>query len=143
MNTRILFAVFVLGALGACATTDKTAPAAPTAEAAAAPDAEILELGRELTRQFYEEEIDAVWSRMSSRMSEAMGSKDDLAAFRQQVGEQIGSETEVLEEQTTTSGPHKVYLRKASFSKVGVPILVQWALDPEGKISGFFVQPAQ
>lgn len=144
MNTRTFIVVLVLGAFGACATTDKAASSSsPESATEVAPDAAILEQGRELTRQFYDREIDALWERMSAQMIEAMGGKGELASFRDQVEGQLGSETEVLEEQTTTSGAYQVYARKASFSKIATPVVVQWTLDPEGAIAGFFIRPVQ
>lgn len=144
MNLRVLCAAFVLGALGACATADKSATAASTEETTSAPlDEETLAQGRELTRLFYEREIDALWERMDAQMVATLGSKEALAQFREQVDAQLGTETGMLAEQTTMTGAHKVYLRRATFSKFGSPVLVQWALEPEGKISGFFITPAR
>lgn len=151
MRTRILVSILALGALGACKTTTEHAPPVARTDGATAavdgnaaiPDEGILEEGRELTRQFYEREFDALWDRMAALMVEALGSKEELAKFRGQIDVQLGSETEVLDEKVVPTGPFRAYVRKASFSNVGVPAIVQWTLDTEGKIAGFFIRPAQ
>jgi len=102
-----------------------------------------MERGREFTRQFYDRQLDSLWSQMNEQMIQALRTVDDFARFRQVVDEQLGSEIGVLEEVTTETSGIKVYLRKASFSKVGKPVRIQWAIDSEGKITGFFVQPAR
>src|SRR5690606_28090589 len=125
MNLRVLCAAFVLGALGACATADKSATAASTEETTSAPldeettsaplaeetppapvDEETLARGRELTRLFYEREIDALWERMDAQMVATLGRKEALAQFREQVDAQLGTETGMLAEQTTMTGAH-------------------------------------
>lgn len=151
MKARILVALLALGAFGACKTTTEHASPAARADAgegqptanASRPEAGILEQGRELTRQFYERELDALWERMTAQMIEAMGRKEELAKFRGHVGEQFGDETQVLDEKVISHAPFQVYVRWASYSKIGVPVVVQWTLDSEGKIAGFFVRPAQ
>lgn len=100
-------------------------------------------MGRELTSQFYTGEIAAVWSRMNEQMRTALGNEANLAAFRKQLEEQLGSETEVQDEQVTSTPPYQVYLRTVSFSKFEQPIAVQWALDAEGNVAGFFIKPKQ
>lgn len=144
MKIRILTALLLLGALGACSTT--TASKAETAaQAEIDPEAAsaAMETGRELTKLFYAGETGAIWARMNDQMRGAIGSEENLSNFRKQVEAQAGEETELIEENTEAAPPHVVYLRKAKFSKSGSPVIVQWALDSEGKISGFFVRPAQ
>lgn len=145
MKHRIILSALVLGALGACSTTSQqAAPATEAAtESAPAPDPATVEHGRELTRLFYEGELETLWERMSEQMHEGFGSIEGLAEFREQVEVQAGNETEVIEERTAPHAPFMLYMRKASFTKVGMPILVQWAVDGEGKVFGFMVHPAQ
>lgn len=100
-------------------------------------------MGRELTSQFYAGEIAAVWSRMNQDMRKGLGSEANLASFRKQVEGQLGSETVVQDEQVIASPPYQVYLRTVSFSKFDQPIQVQWALDAEGNVAGFFIKPKQ
>lgn len=144
---RFLTLALILGATSACQTTSSGGPAPlaqPTAEAApAAEPGSPLEMGRELTSQFYAGEMGPVWSRMNQEMRNGLGSEANLAAFRKQVEGQLGSETEVQDEKVIASPPYQVYLRTVSFSKFDKPIEVQWALDAEGNIAGFFIKPKQ
>ena len=102
----------------------------------------VVELGRELTRQFYSGEIAQVWSRMTPRMKAALGSAENLAGFRKQVETQAGLEQAVLDEKVETLQGLQVYRRIARFSKAPGEVEVRWTLDGEGHVAGFFVRPA-
>jgi hypothetical protein len=129
----------------ACGTTSPAQAPTPTATLAAAPpvDPVILERGRTLTSQFYKGETTTIWTKMSGEMKDALSTEANLQSFRQQVDGQLGAETKVIDEKTTAEGPFQVYLRTASFSKVSMPVRVQWAMTPNGEIAGFFVRPAE
>lgn len=99
--------------------------------------------GAELTADFYQQRIDALWQRMSPPMQAALKSRDALAAFRQQVGEQLGAETAVVGETIGSERGLTVYRRHARFEKVAMPILVQWAIGENGTVEGFFIRPDQ
>ena len=101
-----------------------------------------MDRGRELTALFYKGETGQIWSRMTPEMQNMLGSEEKLAAFRQQVDGQLGAETKVIDETTTASAPYQIYLRTASFSKFGKPVAIQWTLDANGQVAGFFVKPA-
>lgn len=144
MKARILLAIFVLGVLGACATTNPSTETAPASQSTVRePDPAVVKRGREWTRQFYDRELDSLWSQMNEQMTKALRSVDELAKFRQHIGDQLGDEAEVLSEQTMDTGGAKIYLRKVTFSRSSTPALIQWAIDSDGKITGFFIQPAQ
>ena len=143
MKKHFILLAVAVGAMSACTTTSSDAPAIalPTAEMAMPENP--LELGRELTNWFYSGEMAPIWSKMDDRMRGAMGSEQNLDAFRQQVEAQLGTETNVVDEQMTAAPPYQVYVRTASFSNYDQPITVQWTFDESGKVSGFFVKPAQ
>src|SRR5262245_52145762 len=96
-----------------------------------------LKQGAELTAAFYDSRIDDIWARMTPRMQEALKSRDGLAAFRQQVGDQLGKETSVVSETIESEQGLSIYLRRAHFEKVAVVVIVQWALDDKGSVAGF------
>ena len=99
-----------------------------------------LERGREMTGLFLQGKIGAVWQRMGPVMQQALGSEARLQAFREQVGAQLGEETEVLEERTQRIQGADVYLRIGRWTRVE-RIQVQWAFDEAGRVVGFFVRP--
>lgn len=99
--------------------------------------------GDELTAAFYAGKIDEVWQRMTPQMQSALGSRDNLEAFRGQIAQQLGEETFFVDRTVTSAPGHTVYLRRARFEKLPMDVLVQWALDAEGKVAGFFIRPDQ
>lgn len=109
----------------------------PTEPAAGGP----LDLGRAYTAWFYGGELAKLRERFAPEMQAAM-SADALQTFRKQVDEQLGPETGVVDEKVTPNGPYQVYVRTASFAKFPGKVVVQWTLDGEGKVGGFFVRPA-
>jgi hypothetical protein len=113
------------------------------AQQPAAPVSSPLETGRQYTAWFYAGEADKLWERFSPEMKTAIGSADNLRAFRGQVEAQAGTETSVEDEKVTPEGGFQVYTRKARFSKAPVPVIVQWTLDASGNVSGFFIRPDQ
>ena len=100
-----------------------------------------MQAGRELSQLFLRGDTDAVWARMSPQMQEAFGSAAALAQFRAQVGQQVGEEEAVLDESVSVDRGMHAYVRTSRWSKLPSPILMQWAFDDAGKVSGFVVQP--
>src|SRR5690606_33106276 len=78
-----------------------------------------------------------------AQMTEALGGEEGLKAFGAQLEAQLGSETEVHDEQVSEVQGHQVYQRTASFEKFGGRVVIVWSFNSEGKVAGFFVQPAQ
>jgi murein DD-endopeptidase MepM/ murein hydrolase activator NlpD len=101
-----------------------------------------LEPGRRLTRMFYADSIDAVWSRMTPQMQQALGSRDALAAFRARVASSIGEETAVVAERVAEDRGLRVYRRQARYSRFGGLIVVQWAMQGDS-VAGFMIAPDQ
>ena len=99
--------------------------------------------GAELTAAFYDKRIDDVWGRMDQNMQTALKSRDALAAFREQIDVQLGSERAVLEETVNTEAGVNVYRRRARFEKYPGVVLVQWALAADGQVAGFLIAPDQ
>jgi len=108
---------------------------------AAAPDS--LTLGRQYTALFYAGETDRIWQVFSPEMKKVLGSAEALKEFRDKVIQQTGQETSVLSEHVQPSGSGAlIYERLASFSAAPSPWLVQWALESDGTVTGFTIQPA-
>lgn len=99
--------------------------------------------GAELTDAFYEQRIDAIWQRMTPQMQAALKSREGLSDFRQQLGEQLGAEVALVEEKVGNADGFRIYQRRARFEKVPMLILVQWSIDEQGMVGGFFIRPDQ
>ena len=109
--------------------------------AAQAPDAR--ERATALTAAFYAGRIDEVWRQMSPQMQAALKSRDDLAAFREQVARDLGAESEVIDESSESAQGMTAYRRRARFEKAPMVVLVQWLIDADGRVQGFAIRPEQ
>lgn len=114
--------------------------AAPPTEA---PAADPQETGRRYTEWFYTGKITELWERFTPEMKSALGSVDNLRGFREQVAGQLGTEESVVSERVAPSPPFQVYTRIVRFGKVPMPVVVQWSLDAQGRVAGFFIRPRQ
>jgi len=100
--------------------------------------------GRELTRAFFQGNLESLWVRMTPEMRDAAGgSLGGLRSFREKVAELAGDEVKVLDEAVSRDGERDVYRRTSVFTKMTGPLVVQWALDIDGTIADFFVRPAE
>jgi hypothetical protein len=111
------------------------------AEAGKATDPTIA-AGRELSDLFLLGKTGVLWQRMTAPMQAAIKSEDALAAFRKQVEAQLGTEHEVLSETIDTVQGKQVYLRRALWSKAPTAVTMQWALEGNGNVVGFYTRPA-
>ncbi|HVI59987.1 MAG TPA: M23 family metallopeptidase [Luteimonas sp.] len=139
MSNTMLAAALSL-ALAACplAASAQASPAAVPVAAAQDPG---MSAGRELSRLFLARDTAAVWARMGAPMREALGSADALAQFRAQLARDLGEEQSLLDEQAGAQSGLQVYIRVARWSKAPMPIEMQWAVDAQGQVQGFFVRP--
>ncbi len=103
--------------------------------------ADPLAMGRLYTDWLYSGELDRLWERFSGVMREAMQHVDTLAALRVGILEQLGAETELVEEQVTPLLGDHLYIRTAAFEAYDGNIVLQWTIDAAGDISGFFIRP--
>ncbi|MBB4636345.1 M23 family metallopeptidase [Longimicrobium terrae] len=110
--------------------------------AAQQPDTLRMQTGRKYTRMLYASHMDSLYARLAPQMRERVGTAEQFAAFRTQMGGQIGDETEVVAEEMVPGPPQAfVYRRTARFSRVQVPVEIIFATDSAGLIHGFSVQP--
>jgi|TARA_A100001391_G_scaffold193813_1_gene169516 hypothetical protein len=100
-----------------------------------------LDMGRERAEAFLAGDIETIWADMTPQMQEGLGSLDDFSAFHQQVSDQLGDETAILDESTTAEDDFEVYTRIGEWSSIDTPIIMQFAFDPDGMIGGFLIQP--
>ena len=102
-----------------------------------------LDVGRNYTQMFFDDDISPVWNKMTDQMQTALKSEKALRDFRGQVQAQLGSEKSVVDERVDEVQGHRVYVRRSMFEKVGQPIVVSWTFDDEDQIASFFVRPEQ
>lgn len=114
---------------------------ATLAHAGAPTSLETARYGKAATDAFYARQFDALWERMTMRMRDAIKSRQALAAFGAQVGSQLGSERELLDESSSAQGDNGVYERRARFDGYPGAVLVRWVFDKDGQITGMTIQP--
>lgn len=109
---------------------------------AAEDDAAALEAGRALTAQWLAGESAALWARMGPQMRAALGSEEALAQTGTDMLAQLGEEETILSERISRQQGFTVYQRVGRWSRAPMPIVVTWALGPDGVVEGFHVRPA-
>jgi len=108
--------------------------------AAHAADDALLAAGRALSEQFEQGDTAPIYERMTPSMRHSVGSAKGLAALRAQVLRDAGPETGVIREDTETQGSVRIYRRIARLNVGTTPVLMEWVLEPDGRIAGFQVR---
>jgi hypothetical protein len=99
--------------------------------------------GRQFTTWFYDGQVDSLIAHFDTAMTAAL-SKDALLQFRDQVAMQGGNETDVLTEAVEPKDRYLIYRREVHMSNAGdMVIVVNWSIDKDRKISGFYIRPKQ
>lgn len=130
-----------LATLGTATVPAATAGPQATGEAKAPANNTALEAGQALTRAFLDGDLAAVHARFGERMQADMD-PTALSAFREQVGAQLGEEEAVISEEVVPVQGLDSYVRISRWSKLPTPVLTQWVFEPDGRVAGFVIQPA-
>ncbi len=104
-------------------------------------EVDALAEGRACTELLYAGDTAALWERLGDALRELFGEPEKLAAFRLVVGDQLGEEEELLDEEVVDEGALRVYVRRARFAKLERPVRVTFAFSPTGRVEGFRVAP--
>lgn len=113
--------------------------AAPIA-AQSSPDS--LALGRKYTGWFLDGASDSLWAVMDSAMQGRVGSIDNIENMMDQIGEQIGSEIDVVSE-TATMGDDGVleYRRLSEWDMAPELVVMMWRINADGMLVGARIRP--
>jgi len=101
-----------------------------------ASDGRPLERGRSLAASFYAGELQTVWDAFTPEMKDVFGDFDSFRAFRQQISEQLGPESEILEESVVEEQGYRTYVRTARFANAEPAIAWRWTLNDDGAVAG-------
>ena len=104
-------------------------------------DDSLLRRGRDLTQQFYDGDLAPILTDLTPQVTEAIGGESGLKALQEQFRNQLGSEVEVVDEQVSPADGQMLYRRVARYDRASQDIVVTWAFDDDGRITGFLVQP--
>ena len=109
----------------------------------AAPEADAEANGRLYTEWFHGQEFDRLWERFSPEMKETFPSSAELAQFAGTTAAELGAERGGATERVVEEDNVTVYTRLASFERARNPVLMQWTLARDGRVTGFVVRPVQ
>jgi hypothetical protein len=108
----------------------------------APPDASPMVLGQTYTDWFYSGQVDELWGRFTPELQSAFGGRDSLRVYRERTVGELGPETGAPREAVSDAGTTQVYARISDFERAPDPMLLEWAIDSAGAISGFVLRPA-
>lgn len=108
---------------------------------ALAVQADTLSRGQQVAEAFLAGDAETVWAESTPEMRQAIGSADSLAALRDKLTSDFGTEEEILSEQTERRAGHEVYTRLSRWTNSPATMEIIVALDPEERIAGLFVRP--
>ncbi len=100
----------------------------------------IEEAGRGRSQAFLAGEFEPIWRDMTETMRKTLGSVDALAELRNRLASGLGSEAEVVAEETRRVGGYDIYLRTSRWTGTTQPVEMQWTFDDDLAIAGFFVR---
>ena len=101
-----------------------------------------IQQGRLYTTWLYGSQYDKLWDRFSPEMRQSFGSVSDLASFAGRAVSRLGREHGVVDERVEAVSPDQVYSRTASFDRARHPMLLEWSLAADGKVTGLVLRPA-
>jgi len=100
---------------------------------------ELVSIGRELTGLFYDGDLDALCNLIVDRNFTI----EELTQFREKVGNNLGSEVELLDERIAVGGPdhsYYGYYRFARFSKAERPVKIAFGFNNQSHVWKFSVE---
>jgi hypothetical protein len=100
----------------------------------------VLDQGRQYTAWLYQEKYQRLWLRMAPEMRDLFDGPRDLRAFTGMLDD-LGEEQRVLGEAVDEMESERVYSRTVAFSKAPRPVVIQWAMNESGLVSGLAVRP--
>jgi len=109
-------------------------PSAPTVEDAT------VDLGRELTQEFYDGKFDDLFARFSDELKQELP-KPKLIFMHDGNMAKLGAETEVVSEHADRQGGYRRYLRRARYENYDGVVDVQWAFRDDDSVALFMMSP--
>lgn len=115
---------------------------APPAPFSAAEEARYMELGRNVTRWFFDGAADSIYAIASEDTRKVMGSAEAIRELMEQVTDRAGFRTLVLEEKMTRREGAPQFWHEALFSDfTDEPLVFRWVFNDKGELVGAGVNP--
>lgn len=99
-----------------------------------------MEIGRQYTAWFLEEQVDSLWAHTADSFKERFQQEtfvNQVRSFSQRAGEQ----TEVVSERYVRRNGMPQFWHTARYSSFPEPLVIRWVILPEGTIGGIGINP--
>jgi hypothetical protein len=100
-----------------------------------------LARGRSAAEAFLDNKLAQLWEDMAPPMQQVFGTMEGLAAFREQLTQDIGEESKVLDETLEPADGFATYIRTSRWTRAEAPVLLQMGIADDGEIVGLTVKP--
>ncbi|MCP3980060.1 MAG: tetratricopeptide repeat protein [bacterium] len=104
-------------------------------------DGSPLGLGRSYAALFYRGDLDALYARFSPRFASQLD-RTQLTALHASIEQQLGFETELLDESSERGKSSTLYVRRANFERFDGEAECVIELNDDGSINGLLFRPA-
>ena len=102
----------------------------------------LLERGREHCALFYDAELETLWERFAPDMRAVFGDNiSGLEIFHTRAWNQLGEESEVVDERVQEVPGAQVYIRTARFQRMEGTFDLLWQFSGENTVEGFSITP--
>ena len=127
--------------MSTCAFAQNAAPTAATPT----PPAQAMKVAKEYVAQYLAGNIASIWPKMTPQMHDALKSEVDTKAKLEAAFEQIGHESQVLNERVlpALSADLMMYTRLSTFDKVPIKMVTTLVIDSAGNIAGMSIRGEQ
>ena len=96
---------------------------------------EVKDRGRELVVMWWDADGDALWESMTDGFQAQVGNVDALIQSRDEVFDEFGEESEVLEEIVLPAGTNMAYWRIVELEQGPEPFIIHLVLQPDGQMA--------
>ena len=117
------------------------APAAAAAQAAA-PDPDLIPIGRQLTGWLLTGQADSLLAHMTPDTQEKVGGKEGILKMTEMIATRAGEEAQVVEEKMNRRKGKPQYWRSAMFTGMPEePLVIRWLFDEQQMVVGAGINP--
>lgn len=91
-------------------------------------------LGRRYVNWMFSGQADSLVAAMTPEAVQRVGGRDGVLERSNMLQAQVGAEESVVKEEVVRENGTVVYVRRARFSGIPVPLRIRWELNADGKI---------
>ncbi|HRP08451.1 MAG TPA: hypothetical protein PLL69_08180, partial [Gemmatimonadales bacterium] len=141
IRSTVFLGAALLGSAPLGAQTTEAAPA-PPAPFTPAEEARYMELGRNVTRWFFNGAADSMYAAASEDTRKAMGGVEGIREQMDEITNRAGYRTLVVEEKMTRRDGMPQFWHEALFSDyTNEPLVFRWIFNEQGELVGAGINP--